>query len=113
MITQTKTNAAPAENAEFAVVSFDKLSYDQDDAGKTFYYKIVEQEGTGNFNYSKDAMEYEVNVALVAGSDQLSVKVRARHIDGETGTPGGWSDWVEVNRATPTTDQQNSLSLRQ
>lgn len=55
--------AADGQASSIDILSGQKLEFNQDDAGKTFCYKVTETKG-GNAGYTNDKTEYRVEIAL-------------------------------------------------
>ena len=73
-VLQTKTNDGSGN------ITFDKIVYDQDDAGKTFNYTISEV-NAGDAGYTYDATVYNVTVTVTDSGDG-TLKAKATYVDG-------------------------------
>ena len=73
-VLQTKTNDGSGN------ITFDKIAYDQDDAGKTFNYTISEV-NAGAAGYTYDATVYDVTVTVTDAGDG-TLTATADYVDG-------------------------------
>ena len=80
----TSTAAADGETASVNILNGEKVRFTQDDAGKTFSYKISETKG-GADGYTNDTSEYQVDITISDdGEGVLSAETVVTKLKGAT-----------------------------